>query len=222
MTLTAHTTTAKRLPDGPDAEDLPGRRHPLPDHVRVDPDAGALQPRATDPNFILGAGSDTGVWWAPSRGRRRPGRHRHRRGALPGGQATERGPRPRVRRRPRVRGRRSSLGVVSVLSVVTLRQPRHPRRGRGGPDRDRHTLAAAYDWTFLLGQSLIPAFNALLLGPCCTAPAWCRGHSRSWGSSAPRSLRVSELATSSASTTRIAVAVLIALPIAVWELSLGL
>ncbi len=51
-------------------------------------------------------------------------------------------------------------GVVSLLSVVTLRQ------AGAGADAlvTGQTLVALYDWIFLLGQSLMPAVNALLLG----------------------------------------------------------
>ena len=58
------------------------------------------------------------------------------------------------------------VGVVSVLSLVTLRND-----VAGTADADAaslvttgHTLAATYDWTFLLSQSLAPVFNALCLG----------------------------------------------------------
>jgi hypothetical protein len=55
-------------------------------------------------------------------------------------------------------------GVVSLLSLVTLRQA-----GASGPDAAALVTTAAshvavYKWTFLLGQSLMPAINALLLG----------------------------------------------------------
>jgi len=58
------------------------------------------------------------------------------------------------------------VGVLSVLSVVTLR---HDLAGASGPNAAAlvttgTALAAVYKWTFLLGQSLMPAFNALLLG----------------------------------------------------------
>ena len=100
------------------------------------------------------------------RSHRRPRRHRHRRHAVPGGQAAERGGRPGVRHRPRPRRR-------------------HDLRRRRQPPVDRHlatrpggasganaaalvTTAAShvavYKWTFLLGQTLMPAINALLLG----------------------------------------------------------
>ena len=51
-------------------------------------------------------------------------------------------------------------GVVSLLAVVTLRQA-----GAGaGALVTGQALVGLYDWTFLLGQSLMPAVNALLLG----------------------------------------------------------
>jgi hypothetical protein len=51
-------------------------------------------------------------------------------------------------------------GVVSLLSVVTLRQ------AGAGADAlvTGQALVALYDGTFLIGQSLIPAVNALLIG----------------------------------------------------------
>ena len=51
-------------------------------------------------------------------------------------------------------------GVVSLLSIVTLRQ------AGAGPDAlvTGQALVALYDWTFLLGQALLPGINALLLG----------------------------------------------------------
>src|SRR2546425_8597921 len=51
-------------------------------------------------------------------------------------------------------------GVVCLLSVVTLRQ------AGAGTDAlvTGHALVALYDRTFLIGQSFIPAVNALLLG----------------------------------------------------------
>jgi hypothetical protein len=58
------------------------------------------------------------------------------------------------------------IGVVSLLAVVTLRQDL-----AGAPGTDMaslvtagRALVAVRDWTFLLGPSLMPGFNALLLG----------------------------------------------------------
>ena len=55
-------------------------------------------------------------------------------------------------------------GVISLLSLVTLRQG-----GATGADAAALVTAGAshvavYNWTFLLGQSLMPGINALLLG----------------------------------------------------------
>ena len=57
-------------------------------------------------------------------------------------------------------------GVVSLLSLVTLRQD---LGGAAGANAASLVTAGAshvavYNWTFLLGQSLMPAINALLLG----------------------------------------------------------
>ena len=51
-------------------------------------------------------------------------------------------------------------GVVSLLSIVTLRQ------AGAGADAlvTGQALSAQYHWTFLLGQALLPGINAVLLG----------------------------------------------------------
>jgi uncharacterized protein DUF4386 len=52
------------------------------------------------------------------------------------------------------------LGIVSLMSIVTLRQT-----GAGaGALPAAQGLAAQYRWTFFFGQSLIPAVNGMLLG----------------------------------------------------------
>jgi hypothetical protein len=56
-------------------------------------------------------------------------------------------------------------GVVSLLSLVTLQD----LGGTAGASEASLVIiaashAAVYKWTFLLSQSLMPAFNALLLG----------------------------------------------------------
>ena len=109
-------------------------------------------------------------------------------------------------------------GIASLLTVVTLRQA-----GAGaGALVTGQALVAQYDWLFLLGQGLLPAVNALLLGSLLYrsglvprvlpllgiigAPLLLASHAGSvfglWG-------QVSVLA---------GIAVL---PIALWELSLG-
>lgn len=57
-------------------------------------------------------------------------------------------------------------GVVSLLSLVTLRQH---LGGAAGADAvplvtSSASHVAVYNWTFLLGQTLMPGINALLLG----------------------------------------------------------
>jgi hypothetical protein len=58
------------------------------------------------------------------------------------------------------------VGVVSLLSLVTLR---HDLGGAAGANAASLVTtgashAAVYNWTFLLGQTLMPCINALLLG----------------------------------------------------------
>jgi hypothetical protein len=84
-----------------------------------------------------------GVFWQQHRlclgrtprGDRRPGRHRHRRHAVPGGQAAERGHGARLRRRSHPRGRHD---------LHRCREPplaRTPATGPRGSGRGRHGLA---------------------------------------------------------------------------------
>jgi uncharacterized protein DUF4386 len=58
------------------------------------------------------------------------------------------------------------VGVISLLSLVTLRQ--HLGGAAGANAAALVTTGAShvavYNWTFLLGQTLMPGFNALLLG----------------------------------------------------------
>jgi hypothetical protein len=52
-------------------------------------------------------------------------------------------------------------GVASLLSLVTLR---HYPGGAAALVTTGASHVAVYNWTFLLGQSLMPAINAILLG----------------------------------------------------------
>jgi hypothetical protein len=57
------------------------------------------------------------------------------------------------------------IGVVSLLAVVSLRQDiGGPGAHAGSLVTTGRALVAVRDWTFLLGPSLMPAVNALLLG----------------------------------------------------------
>jgi Domain of unknown function (DUF4386) len=57
-------------------------------------------------------------------------------------------------------------GVLSLLSLVTLRQHLGPAGGANAAAliTTAASHVAIYNWTFLLGQSLMPGINALLLG----------------------------------------------------------
>jgi hypothetical protein len=59
-----------------------------------------------------------------------------------------------------------SVGVVSLLSVVTLRQDLAGTAGaeEGSLVTVGASLVAVYDWTFLFGPNVMAAVNALLLG----------------------------------------------------------
>ena len=57
-------------------------------------------------------------------------------------------------------------GVISPLSMLTLRQDLGGAAGANaaGLVATGASHVAVYNWTFLLGQSLMPGINALLLG----------------------------------------------------------
>jgi hypothetical protein len=58
------------------------------------------------------------------------------------------------------------VGIISLLSVVTLRQDLAGGAGADAPSlvTAGNSLVAIHDWTFLLGPGLMPGVNALLLG----------------------------------------------------------
>jgi uncharacterized protein DUF4386 len=116
------------------------------------------------------------------------------------------------------------IGVVSLLSVVTLRQDL-----AGSSEADAASLVTAgkslvaiHDWTFLVGPGLIPGLNALLLG-------YLMYRSRL----VPRAIPLlgligAPLLLASATATFFGIydqvsppSALAALPVGIWELSLG-
>ena len=56
------------------------------------------------------------------------------------------------------------IGVVSVLAVVTLRQPAATGEQATALTVVGEALVAIRDWTFLIGPGIVPGLNALLLG----------------------------------------------------------
>jgi hypothetical protein len=56
------------------------------------------------------------------------------------------------------------IGVVSLLAVVSLRQPGATGAEAGSLVTAGQSLVAVRDWTFLLGPNVMAGINALLLG----------------------------------------------------------
>jgi hypothetical protein len=116
------------------------------------------------------------------------------------------------------------VGVVSVLTLLTLRTD---VAGTAGADPASlltagHTLAAVYDWTFLLSQSLMPVFNALCLGYVLYRSGLVPRVLPTLGLIGAPLLLASDIAIFFGVYDRAAlIAVLAALPIAIWEFSLG-
>ena len=59
-----------------------------------------------------------------------------------------------------------TVGILSLLSIVTLQQEVGPTAGAatGSLVIVGQSLVATHDWSFLIGQTLLPGINALLLG----------------------------------------------------------
>ena len=57
-----------------------------------------------------------------------------------------------------------AIGIVSLLSVVTLRQADATGAEATSLVTAARSLVAIHDWTFLLGPGVMPGVNALLLG----------------------------------------------------------
>jgi len=110
------------------------------------------------------------------------------------------------------------VGIVSLMSIVTLRQA-----GAGSTALvTAQGLAAQYQWTFLFAQSFIPAVNGVLLGSLLyqsrLVPRWLPV----LGFIGAALLVLCWLAVFLGSIPAISpIAALAALPIAVWEFSLG-
>lgn len=118
-----------------------------------------------------------------------------------------------------------TIGVVSLLSAVTLRQDL--AAGASGAEAASlvttgQSLVAIHDWTFLVGPGLIPGINALLLG-------YLMYRSRLVPRAIPAlGLIGAPLLLASGTATFFGIypqvsgwATLAALPVAMWELSLG-
>jgi hypothetical protein len=115
-------------------------------------------------------------------------------------------------------------GVVSLLSLVTLRQDLGGAAGANAAAlvTTGASHVAIYNWTFLLGQSLMPGINALLLGSLLYRSRLVPRVIPVLGLIGAPILITAVIATLlGGSVPPPSVAALAALPVAAWELSLG-
>ena len=225
MTITAHLPAeARPAPDTMRRTSLAAGMLYLLTFVSI-PSLFLYGPVRDDADFVLGAGSDSGVRWAALSevvvalagiGTAvvlfRVARRQSETAAL-GFVAA------RV-----VEGALILVGVVSMLSLVTLRDD-----VAGTPGADPASLVtsgqehlATYDWTFLLSQSLMPVFNALCLGYVMYRSGLVPRILPTMGLIGAPLLLASDIAIFFGAYDRMApIAGLAALPIAAWELSLG-
>jgi hypothetical protein len=110
------------------------------------------------------------------------------------------------------------FGIVSLLSVVTLRQS-----GAGaGALATGQALTAQYYWAFLFGQSFIPAVNGVLLGTLLYQSRLVPRALPVLGLFGAALLLTAWIGTLTGLLGQVApVKVLFVLPIALWEFSLG-
>ena len=116
-------------------------------------------------------------------------------------------------------------GVVSLLSLVTLRQDLGGAAGANAAAlvTTGASHVAVYNWTFLLGQSLMPGINALLLGSLLYRSRLVPRVIPVLGLIGAPLLITAVIATLfGGSVPPPSWAALAALPVAAWELSLGL
>jgi len=225
MTTTAHSPATTRPPvDRMRRTSLAAGILYLVTFVSV-PTLIVFQPVQDGADFVLGAGSDSGVLW---------GAFSEVVVALAGiGTAVVLYP---VTKRVSataalgfvtarvVEGALILVGVVSMLTLLTLRQD---VAGTAGADPGAlvtagHTLVATYDWTFLLSQSLMPVFNALCLGTVLYRSGLVPRILPTIGLVGAPLLLASDIAIFFGVYDRVSpIAALAFIPIAVWELSLG-
>ncbi len=118
------------------------------------------------------------------------------------------------------------VGVVSLLSVVTLRQDVGAGATGAGASSmvmAGRTLVAIHDWTFLLGPSLMAAVNALFLGSVMYRSRLVPRVIPTLGLIGAPILLASTAATMFGVFDQVSLAASVAvIPVFLWELSLGL
>jgi hypothetical protein len=224
MTITAHVPVARPAPDSMRRTSLAAGILYLISFVSI-PSLFLYNPVRDNADFVIGAGSDTGVLVAglsevvvalAGIGTAvvlfRVVRRQSETAAL--GFVTARV----------LEAALILVGVVSMLSILTLRQ-----EVAGTPGADPASLIttsqahlATYDWAFLLSQSLMPVFNALCLGYVMYRSGLVPRILPIIGLIGAPLLLASDIAIFFGAYDRVApIAPLAALPIAVWEFSLG-
>jgi hypothetical protein len=115
-------------------------------------------------------------------------------------------------------------GVVSLLSLVSLRHSPGPAGASAAAlVATGASHVAVYNWTFLLGQSLMPAINALLLGSLLYRSRLVPRFLPMLGLIGAPLLLAADIATLFGGIGQHSSwALLAALPIAAWEFSLGI
>ena len=115
------------------------------------------------------------------------------------------------------------IGVISLLSLLTLRQDLGGAAGANAAAlvTTGASHVAVYNWTFLLGQSLMPAINALLLGSLMYRSRLVPRIIPVLGLIGAPLLIASVITTLFRTDHQITVLALGFLPVAVWEFSLG-
>ena len=152
-------------PDGPGPQERLLRRALLPDHLRRSIPALFLCGPVNDPHYILGAGADAKVVWGTvldlvialtavgTAVALYPVMKRQSQSMALGFVTT------RLFEAAVV-----AIGVVSLLTVVSLRDPGATGAEAAALVMTQHALVAAYNWVFLVGPNLMPAVNGVLLG----------------------------------------------------------
>jgi hypothetical protein len=176
-----------------------------------------------NPNYLLGHASDTGVMWGAigelicalagigTAVALYPVAKRHSHNAAMGFVMSR-----------TIEAAMIFVGVLSVLSLVTLHAAGTSAANAGSLITTGHGLVALHDWTFLLGPGVMPAVNALCIGTVMYRTGLVPRIIPKLGLIAAPILLASSLATYFGAYPQVSGwATIAALPIATWEFSFG-
>lgn len=114
------------------------------------------------------------------------------------------------------------VGVLGLLSVVTLRQDLAGSADEGSLLSTSRALVAVHDWTFLLGPGVMPAVNALCFATVLRRTGMVPRIIPTVGLVGAPVLLASSTATAFGVVDQVSAPALVAaLPIAAWELAVG-